>query len=35
MADLYVVLVVTLLAWAGVYLLLWRLDTRIKELEKQ
>ncbi|MEW6622939.1 MAG: CcmD family protein [Bacillota bacterium] len=34
MSDLYVVLLVTILSWAGIFIYLWRLDARIRELEK-
>lgn len=35
MSDLYVVLSVTLLTWAGIFLYLLKMDSRIRELEKK
>lgn len=35
MSELYVVLVVSLLSWAGIFFYLLRLDSRIKELERR
>lgn len=35
MSDLYVVLIVSLISWAGIFFYLLRLDARIKELEKK
>ena len=34
MSDLYVVLIVSLISWAGIFFYLMRLDARVKELEK-
>jgi CcmD family protein len=35
MSDLYIVLVVCLMAWLGIFLYLLNLDLRIKKLEKK
>lgn len=35
MSDLYIVLVVSLISWGGIFFYLLRLDSRIKELEKR
>ena len=35
MPELYVVLIVSLLSWAGIFFYLLRLDLRIEELEKK
>ncbi len=35
MSELYVVLVVTLLSWAGIFLYLLKIDAKVKELEKK
>jgi CcmD family protein len=35
MSDLYIVLVVCLLAWFGIFVYLLNLDLRIKKLEKK
>ncbi len=35
MSELYVVLIVSLISWAGIFFYLMRLDTRVKELEKK
>jgi CcmD family protein len=32
--SMYIVLVITLIIWAGIFSYLFRLDTRIKEVEK-
>jgi len=34
MSDLYVVMIVSLLAWGGIFFYLLRLDFRLRELEK-
>lgn len=34
MSELYVVLIVSLISWAGIFFYLIRLDARVKELEK-
>jgi CcmD family protein len=34
MSDLFIVLVVSLFAWAGIFIYLLRLDLKIKALEK-
>jgi CcmD family protein len=34
MRDLYVVMTVSVIAWAGIFLYLWRLDGRISKLER-
>ncbi len=34
MSDLYIVLIVNLFAWAGIFAYLLRLDLKIKALEK-
>ncbi len=35
MSELYIVLIVSLISWAGIFFYLMRLDTRVKELEKK
>ncbi len=35
MSHLYIVLMMTLIAWGGVFIYLLRLDGRIKELERK
>lgn len=35
MSDLYVVMVVTLLSWIGIFLYLIKMDFKIRELEKK
>ncbi|GEM_PF-1680722 len=35
MSELYVVLTVTLLSWAGIFLYLLKIDAKVKELEKK
>lgn len=35
MSELYVVLIVSLISWAGIFFYLMRLDARVKELEKK
>lgn len=34
-SDLYIVLLVTLFSWAGIFLYLLRMENRVKELEKK
>ncbi len=34
MSDLYVVLIVSLISWAGIFFYFFFLDARVKELEK-
>ncbi len=35
MADIYIVLVVSLISWAGIFFYLTRLDLRLKKMEKR
>lgn len=35
MSDIYIVLIVSLVTWFGIYIYLFRLDKRIKELENK
>lgn len=35
MSDLYIVLIVGLVSWAGIFFYLLRLDSQIKKLEKK
>lgn len=35
MGDIYVVMLVSLTSWVGIFYLLWRLDRRLDRLEKQ
>ena len=35
MSDLFVALVVSLIAWGGVFLMLLRLEARIRKLERE
>ncbi|UNC92956.1 CcmD family protein [Candidatus Contubernalis alkaliaceticus] len=35
MSDLYVVMVVTLLSWIGIFLYLLKMDLKVRELEKK
>lgn len=35
MSDLYVVMVVTLLSWIGIFLYLLKMECKIRELEKK
>ncbi|HED24432.1 MAG TPA: CcmD family protein [Firmicutes bacterium] len=35
MSDLYIVLIVALIAWGGIFLYLLRLDLRVGKLEKK
>lgn len=35
MSDLYIVLIVSLVSWVGIFFYILRLDTKIKKLEKK
>ncbi len=35
MSDLYIVLIVSLVSWVGIFFYILRLDTQIKKLEKK
>jgi CcmD family protein len=33
--SIYIVMLIVLLIWLGIYLYLWRTDKRLKEIEKE
>ena len=35
MSDNYIVMIVTLTVWLGLFLFIWRVDKRLRELEKR
>lgn len=32
---IYIVMIIVLIVWLGIYLFLWRLDKRVTEIEKE